>query len=83
MQKKIGPGIESLPAGSHARTGPPPDTAIILQPFVKWSFELEIHGGTNLSIFCCVLRETRCHRVRFSCYFRQNASTINVPKLDV
>ena len=52
-------------------------------PFVKRPFEWETHGGANLATFCCVLRVTWCHCVRFSCYLRQNGATINVSKFKV
>ena len=37
----------------------------------------------NLTIFCCVLRVTWCHHVRFSCYLRQKRGAINVCELEV
>ena len=52
-------------------------------PFVKRPFEWGIHGSANLATFCCVLRVTCCHRVRFSCYLRQNGATINASKFKV
>ena len=54
-----------------------------LVPCVKRTFEWEIHGSANLATFCCVLRITWCHCVRFSCYLCQNGGTINVSKIEV
>ena len=51
-------------------------------PFVKWLFELEIHGSANLKVVCCVLRSTWCRRVCFSCYLHQKRGTINVRKFE-
>ena len=62
---------------------PSPPTHRIPVPFVNRPFEWEIHGTVNLTTFCCVLRVTWCHHVRFSCYLRQKRGTINVCKLEV
>ena len=60
------------------RPTPPPPL-----PCVKRPFEWEIHGSANLAFFCCVLRVTWCHHVRFLCYLRHNGGTINVSKFEV
>ena len=52
-------------------------------PCVMRPLEWELHGSANLTTFCCVLRKTWCHRVRFWCYLRQNRGTINVCKFHV
>ena len=52
-------------------------------PFVNLPFEWDIHGTVNFTTFCCVLRVTWCHRVRFSCYLRPKRGPTSVCKLEV
>ena len=89
-----GRGLPTREADSSARAVRDPSVAVPQAaggqagtgshvPCVKRPFEWEIHGSANLTTFCCVLRVTGCHHVRFSCYLRQKHGTIHVCKLEV